>query len=254
MLLVAHTTDERGTIALGRALGAALVPGDVVGLEGELGAGKTRFVRGVCEGLGLDPAQVSSPTFVLMNEYAAPIDPRTPPRAMLRHVDAYRLRGEDDLESMGWDCVADGAAVVIVEWASRIAGALAHAVHQSRGVALPAEPALITVRIDAGQAPGGEEGFGQRTLSLTAPDVLLGRPGWPAVRRAWSRGSSGALPEGWARCPTTGKPVSPESPTFPFIDERARMADLGRWMSGHYRVSREITPDDADKLPPPESN
>lgn len=252
MLLVAHTTDERGTIALGRALGGVLVPGDVVGLDGELGAGKTRFVRGVCEGLGLDPAQVSSPTFVLMNEYAAPIDPRNSPRAVLRHVDAYRVRGEDDLESMGWDCVADGAAVVIVEWASRIAGALARAVHHPRGVASSAEPALITVRIEAGEAQGAEEGLGQRTLTLAAPAALVDRPGSPALRRAWSQGNTGALPEGWARCPTTGKPVPPDAPTFPFIDERARMADLGRWMTGSYRVSREITPEDADDLPPPD--
>lgn len=256
MRLTAHTHHERQTVALGRALGGVLGPGDVVALEGELGAGKTRFVRGVCEGLGLDPAQVSSPTFVLMNEYAAPNDPRTTPRAALRHVDAYRLRGTDDLESMGWDCVADGAAVVVVEWASRIAPALQEAVRRSSQHEM--KPSLFSVRIDTDGGPDDADGRGTRTLTLDAPDDASRRAGWARVAAAWaaagSAGSRAALPEGWARCPTTGKPVPPDSPTFPFIDERARLADLGRWMTGHYRISREITPDDADDLPPPESN
>ncbi|MBX3403076.1 MAG: tRNA (adenosine(37)-N6)-threonylcarbamoyltransferase complex ATPase subunit type 1 TsaE [Phycisphaeraceae bacterium] len=256
MRLTARSCHERQTIALGRALGAALFPGDVVALEGELGAGKTRFVRGVCEGLGLDPAQVSSPTFVLMNEYASPMDHQRTPRAVLRHVDAYRLRGTDDLDSMGWDCVSDGAAVVVVEWASRIAPALQEAVHRAAHHTM--EPVLFTVRIETEGAADEVDGRGTRTLTLDAPDAAQRRAGWARIAEAWAAAGisarGGSLPEGWARCPTTGKPVSPDSPTFPFIDERARMADLGRWMSGHYRVSREITPEDADKLPPPESN
>ena len=50
---------------------------------------------------------------------------------------------------------------------------------------------------------------------------------------------------GWVRCPVTGKPVSPENPAFPFVDQRTRMADLGRWLTGQYMLSRELSPDDA---------
>ena len=63
------SADADATVALGRAVGSCCVAGDVVALEGELGAGKTQFARGLAEGLGLDPLQVSSPTFVIMQEY-----------------------------------------------------------------------------------------------------------------------------------------------------------------------------------------
>jgi tRNA threonylcarbamoyladenosine biosynthesis protein TsaE len=87
----AVTSSEDETVALGEALSRQLRPGDVVTLDGPLGAGKTRFVRGMAIGLGHDPAQVSSPTFVVAHEYATP-----GARAILIHVDAYRLSGDDD--------------------------------------------------------------------------------------------------------------------------------------------------------------
>lgn len=110
-----HSPAE--TLRLARALGAALRPGDAVLIRGELGAGKTTFVRGVAEGLGVDPGLVSSPTFVIVNEYPGRI-------ADLIHVDAYRLRSADDLDSIGWDRLASAAAVMIVEWPERITGGL----------------------------------------------------------------------------------------------------------------------------------
>lgn len=112
------TTDEAGTIALGAALAAALAPGDLVALYGELGTGKTRFVRGLAVGLGHPAAAVSSPTFVLMNEYDRP--GATP----LVHVDAFRLSGAEDLDALGWDEARGGDTVVVVEWAERIAADL----------------------------------------------------------------------------------------------------------------------------------
>ncbi len=243
MELRAVSINEAGTIALGRALGRLLRAGDVVALEGELGAGKTRFVRGVCEGMGLDPAQVSSPTFVFVNEYEG--REAGSGAAALRHVDAYRLRGgAEELESIGWDRVVDGSAVVVIEWASRL------------GAGLDAEPALARVRIesgDSGAATGDgstgrahleaeAEGRGERMLVIDVPDSWASRPEWDRFAAAW--GAKGRVPEGWARCPTTGKPVPPDSPTFPFIDEKARMADLGKWMTGTYTISREIKPED----------
>lgn len=112
------TRSEEETVALGEALGRLLRPGDALALRGELGAGKTRFVRGVATGMGHDPDAVSSPTFVLVNEY------ESRGAAPLVHVDAYRLRSAADLDAIGWDRLMDGSCVVAVEWSERIAGAL----------------------------------------------------------------------------------------------------------------------------------
>lgn len=99
-------------------LAAMLRPGDVIALDGPLGAGKTLFVRGLAEGLGLDPADVTSPTFTLCQEYGGGRLPMT-------HIDAYRMAGPDELDTIGWsEMVAAGDHVIAVEWADRIAAAL----------------------------------------------------------------------------------------------------------------------------------
>ncbi len=116
------TNSEEETIALAERLGRSLRAGDVVALEGELGAGKTRFVQGIARGMGLIGARVNSPTFVLVNIYSRG-EHGPPPRALV-HVDAYRLSGPDDLPALGWDRFADGSNVLAVEWAGRIAAAL----------------------------------------------------------------------------------------------------------------------------------
>ena len=253
MRLAFHTRDEHLTEGLGRALGALLRAGDVVALDGELGAGKTRFVRGVCEGMGLDPAQVCSPTFVLVNEYVRPIH-ATPGGvaagvpAILRHVDAYRLSGPGDLESIGWDRVVDGTAVVVVEWAARLGMGMDTPLW--RAVPPGTEPSRAQMRIESEGVPEGvdpqgaleaeAEGRGGRRLTLDVPDAWASRAEWDRFAAAW--GAKGKIPPKWARCPTTERPVPPDSSTFPFVDARARMADLGKWMTGSYRVSREIKP------------
>ena len=111
------TTDESQTHALGVALGERLRAGDVIELIGELGAGKTRLVRGIAQGAGHDPDLVSSPTYVLFNEY------RSPSAATILHIDAYRMSSPDEFRDSGYDRAAPGAAV-LTEWADRIAGAL----------------------------------------------------------------------------------------------------------------------------------
>jgi tRNA threonylcarbamoyladenosine biosynthesis protein TsaE len=107
------------TRAAGRLLvGAIDERGAVIALVGPLGAGKTLFVKGLAEGLGLDPASVASPTFVIASEYPAPGGRR------LAHVDLYRLRSEAELEAAGFlDLLAPGA-IVAVEWGERLARAL----------------------------------------------------------------------------------------------------------------------------------
>jgi tRNA threonylcarbamoyladenosine biosynthesis protein TsaE len=107
---VTHSEDE--TIAFARDFARGLNAGDVVLLSGNLGAGKTAFVRGLAQGLGIDPADVSSPTFTLVHEYRGG-------RLALYHADLYRVERaatEDlGLEELG---VADG--VLAIEWPDRL--------------------------------------------------------------------------------------------------------------------------------------
>lgn len=102
------------TWALARRLAAELRPGDVVCLEGDLGAGKTTFTQGLAAALGVD-GRVTSPTFCLVQEHRGG-------GAYLVHMDLYRLRGEDDVLAVGWeDYLADGA-ILVVEWPERAGG------------------------------------------------------------------------------------------------------------------------------------
>jgi tRNA threonylcarbamoyladenosine biosynthesis protein TsaE len=103
------TRSEVETAAAGRELGRTLRAGDVVLLTGPLGAGKTAFVRGLAEGLGCDPAAVTSPTFTLVQEYAGPI--------ILQHVDLYRLT-PDEVDELALDELLEDA-VMAVEWPDR---------------------------------------------------------------------------------------------------------------------------------------
>jgi len=101
------------TIEIGRTIAGILAPGDIIGLTGCLGAGKTHLVKGIAAGLGLgDGRCVTSPTFVLVNEYGG--------RLRVFHVDAYRLHSAADLESLGFQEMCDSGGVVLVEWADRV--------------------------------------------------------------------------------------------------------------------------------------
>src|SRR5256885_10687999 len=102
--------------------------GEVVALHGELGAGKTQFVRGLVRGLGGRERSVSSPTFVLLNVYDGG-------RLVVYHLDAYRMHGAEDFEAIGFGELLEQGGVVVVEWAERV------------GELLPA--AAIHVRITA---------------------------------------------------------------------------------------------------------
>ena len=113
------STSEQETADTARALAADLRPGDVLLLSGNLGAGKTAFVRGLAEGLGIEPGEVSSPTFTLVHEYRGG-------RLTLYHVDLYRLEraATDDL---GLDELGVRDGVLAVEWPDRLTHTLAGA-------------------------------------------------------------------------------------------------------------------------------
>lgn len=108
------TATEEETSAAGERLAAALRSGDVVLLYGELGAGKTAFVRGMARGVGANPDEVSSPTFTLVQEYASA-------RATLYHVDLYRLEPAE-VDDLGLDELVSGDGIVAIEWAERWSG------------------------------------------------------------------------------------------------------------------------------------
>lgn len=112
------TSSEAETSQCGVDLGRELGPDSVVLLKGPLGAGKTAFVRGLAEGLGCDPAAVSSPTFTIVQEYTGP--------TVLQHVDLYRL-APPEVDDLGLDDLMQ-AAVLAVEWPERWADAPTDAV------------------------------------------------------------------------------------------------------------------------------
>ena len=128
------------TLALGRRLGGSLRPGDVVALYGDLGAGKTQFVKGVCAAWGIDEGAVSSPTFTLVQEYAGSEFP-------LYHFDAYRIKQPSEYFELGYEDYFFGGGVCLVEWPERVESLL------------PAE--TIRVRIDH---------VGEHTRRIIFPD------------------------------------------------------------------------------------
>ena len=107
-----HSEDE--TTAVGRELGATLSAGDILLLYGDLGAGKTAFVRGLAEGLGVERDDVSSPTFTLVQEYRGG-------RLPLFHVDLYRINDPREIDDLGLDEIAEDG-VLAIEWAEKLRG------------------------------------------------------------------------------------------------------------------------------------
>ena len=114
------THSELETAAVGRSIAAGLSAGAVVLLSGDLGAGKTAFVRGLAEGLGIDPAEVSSPTFSLIQQYRGG-------RLPLYHVDLYRLRTVE-VDDIGLEDLSLEGGVMAIEWPDRLPRPLGSAV------------------------------------------------------------------------------------------------------------------------------
>ena len=114
------TNSPIETEKVGEALGKALKPGSILAYEGDLGAGKTAFTRGLARGLGATE-QVTSPTYTIVNEYLSG-------RMPLFHFDMYRLTSADDLWDIGWEDYLDRNGVCAVEWSENVADAMEGAV------------------------------------------------------------------------------------------------------------------------------
>ena len=114
--MIFTTNSPQETERIGEALGKILPAGTILAYEGDLGAGKTAFTRGLARGLGyLDP--VTSPTYTIVNEYLGG-------RLPLFHFDMYRLRSSDDLWDIGWEDYLDRQGICAVEWSENVRDAM----------------------------------------------------------------------------------------------------------------------------------
>ena len=114
------TNSPMETEKVGEALGKVLQPGSILAYEGDLGAGKTAFTRGLARGLGATE-QVTSPTYTIVNEYLSG-------RMPLFHFDMYRLASSDDLWDIGWEDYLDRNGVCAVEWSENVRDAMEDAI------------------------------------------------------------------------------------------------------------------------------
>jgi tRNA threonylcarbamoyl adenosine modification protein YjeE len=185
-------------------LAAVLRRGDVVRLEGEMGAGKTTFVRLLAQRFGIAAQAVSSPTYVIMNIY----DNDSSDHPALAHLDCYRLGDVSELDALGWDQIIGSDAIVLIEWPDRI------------DEAIPDD--ALRVEIDHVDETS-------RRFRFSIPDHWAERAGFDAIR-----------PRPDTTCPTTGKAVPGDSLTWPFASEQARLADLNAWFNEDHVISRPI--------------
>lgn len=110
-MLSTITKSPEETARIGTTLGSLLRAGDIICLQGELGAGKTCFAKGIARGMGIE-GPVTSPTFTLVNEYHGDLT--------LYHFDVYRLNGSEEMDDIGYEEYFYGDGVTLVEWAERI--------------------------------------------------------------------------------------------------------------------------------------
>jgi tRNA threonylcarbamoyladenosine biosynthesis protein TsaE len=240
------------TMAIGQAIGRCARAGDLVALVGELGAGKTQLVRGLARGLGLDEKVVASPTFVMIQEHEPP--PEENPLAnggmghsmgpWLVHVDAYRIKSLQELESVGWDpstLRAGGElrekAVLAVEWADRLGELLGEDYLRVELRHLGEERRQVTVRV----VGNWRNRLNELRMELEAvrggeTDLVAG----PDETQPADTSSA-------SRCPICGVKVDATQKTYPFCSDRCKMADLGRWLEGRYVISRPIEQKDLEE-------
>ncbi len=237
-----ESSSESATLVIAGEVAKCLRPRDVIALDGALGAGKTCFVRGLVAGLGGDPRQVSSPTFVLHQAYEVGGLPSPSGRGVglrraqssrgegsrseisrIAHIDAYRMTGAHDLESIGWDELLEADDLIIaIEWPTKI----------------PQDslPRLRTIRIQFEVA-----GESMRRLSFAIPSAITGR--FTSLDRE-IRG-----------CRTCGRKITADgstelaevNPFVPFCSERCKLADLGAWFSEKHSITRPLEQRDIEE-------
>ena len=113
---VYKSSDPAETFELGKKIAQSVGDGSVIAMFGGMGMGKTAFTRGLAQGLGIDPKNVSSPTFAIVHEYSG--------KRTLYHFDMYRIESWDDLYSTGFFDYLNTPAVIAVEWSENIENAL----------------------------------------------------------------------------------------------------------------------------------
>lgn len=204
--------DERATVEFGEDIAAALRPGDVILLEGDLGAGKTTLARAVVRALAGDPElEVPSPTFTLVQAYAT--------RVPVAHVDLYRLASPDEIDELGLDEAA-GSGAVIVEWPQRAAGRL------------PAGGATIALS-DHGSGRiahvSGPQPFLARLARSLEIRAFLNGAGWAHASRAFLTGDASARGYEVVSLPGRADRIvmnAPESPLGPEIRDGKSYAEI----------------------------
>lgn len=212
--LEVRTLSADQTQQLASRLALSLQPGDVVLLEGELGAGKTCFVRGLATGLGLSASRVSSPTFVIAHEYQGK-------QHTLTHIDAYRITSEEDLETIGWtEMLQKKDSVLAIEWPNRIATSLPGQCIEVGLRTISEQERLIRIAVPSERS--------QLIVNLSA-----------ALQTACER-----QPQPASRCRSCGQVLAMPATSSPFCSDRCRMADLGKWFASRYTVSRPLQNDD----------
>ena len=140
--MIYHTNSPEETEAIGQLIASRLQPGTIIAFEGDLGAGKTAFTRGLARGLGAAD-RVTSPTYTIVNEYLGG-------RLPLFHFDMYRLHSSDDLFDIGWEDYLERGGICAVEWSENVSDAMEGA---------------LTVRIE-------KTGDTSRTITLEGGKIL----------------------------------------------------------------------------------
>jgi tRNA threonylcarbamoyladenosine biosynthesis protein TsaE len=139
--LLVTTSNPSETHKFGLSLAAHAEPGDIICLHGELGAGKTAFVKGFAEGMGVNPNKVNSPTFTLIHEYR---DGKLP----LFHFDAYRIKNTQEALEIGTEDYLYDVGICLIEWPEKIASLIPHeAIHI---IIEKAGPEMRTFRVTQG--------------------------------------------------------------------------------------------------------
>jgi tRNA threonylcarbamoyladenosine biosynthesis protein TsaE len=239
--ILVRSLDPSETEALAATVGGVLEPGTVLHLLGGLGAGKTTFVRGLARGLGLDAEGVSSPTFVRLARHDRHDQHEKDPRSLV-HVDGYRVEDEREAASLEIEAVAEECdAIVAIEWPDRL------------GTHAPPADLVVSIDPDESALDAGDADLprGARCIAILdrRPDAARRRL---AEAMATVHAGRVRMPpaSGEAHCAICGKTLSGpgrEQSFSPFCSPRCRGADLGRWFSGDYAISRPLDPEqDAD--------